>query len=168
MIGFHLGFAGNVERDDVESELVPTLGVNLRGDVPVARYVLLGALFQFGAWRADVDPAPNRNYYVDIDFFLRFRLPIVTESANFQVWAGVPVGLTLDFLGEDAAEASGFGIGWNIGALAGGAIHFSPKFGLFGELGWMQHRITHSADDGPDLDFRLGQWNTNMGFVLKN
>ena len=168
LLGFHLGFAGTVERDDVESDLVSTLGFNLRGDVPVERYLLLGAFFQFGAWRADIEPEPDRNYYIDIDFFLRGRIPIVTDSANFQIWGGVPIGLTLDILGEDAPGISGLGLGWNVGALFGGAIHFSPKFGLFAELGWMQHRMSHDAETGSDLDFRLGQWNTNLGFVFKN
>lgn len=168
LIGFHLGFAGDVEQDDVEAELATTYGFNLRGDVPVERYLLLGALFQFGAWRPDLEPAPDRSYYIDIDFYLRGRIPIVTDSANFQVWAGVPVGLTLDILGDDVPAVSGLGVGWNIGVLAGGAVHFSPKFGLFAELGWLQHRISHDAEPGSDLDFRLAQWNLNLGFVFKN
>jgi hypothetical protein len=168
MMGFHLGFSGDVERDGNKSALDSTLGFNLRADVPIEGYLLVGPLIQFGAWRPDVSPTPSRNYYVDFDFFLRARLPITTPSTNFQLWAGVPIGLTADILGEDVAGASSVGFGWNIGVLFGGAVHFTPKFGLFAELGWLQHKMSHAGDTGPDLDFRLAQWNFNIGFVLRN
>jgi hypothetical protein len=167
MLGFHYGFSGEVERDDVNvNALDPTIGFNLRGDIPIERYLVVGPLLQFGAWRPDVSPAPSRNYYIDVDLFLRGRIPISTASTNFQLWAGVPVGFTLDALGQEAPGVSTVGIGWNIGVLLGGAVHFTPKFGLFAELGWLQHKITHTADQ--NLYFRLGQWNTNLGFVFRN
>jgi len=168
LIGFHLGFAGDVERDSAESPLDSTYGVNVRSDIPVARYLLLGPLFQFGAWRPDTTPTPDRNYYVDIDLAVRARLPITTSSSNFQVWGGVPIGVTLHFLGDDAPGVAATGFGWNVGVLFGGAVHFTPRFGLFAELGWLQHKISHGADVGQDLDFRLTQWNLNVGFALKN
>jgi len=140
----------------------------VRSDIPVAGYLLLGPLLQFGAWRADQSPAPDRNYYADIDFYLRARVPIATASTNFQVWAGVPIGISFDFLGEDVPDTAAMGFGWNIGVLLGGAVHFTPRFGLFAELGWLQHKMSHGSDAGPDLDFRLSQWNLNLGFALKN
>ena len=44
MLAFHLGFGGDVEADSGESGLDPTLGLNLRVDIPVARYVLTRTL----------------------------------------------------------------------------------------------------------------------------
>jgi hypothetical protein len=129
--------------------------------------VLLGPMLQLGSWRPDVTPAASHNYYIDLDLVLRFRAPITTSKLNYQVWVGMPIGLSLDVLGSDAPESS-LGIGWNVGVLFGGAVHFTPKFGLFGEVGWQQHRISHSQDPNPDLDFKLQQALLNLGIVVRN
>jgi hypothetical protein len=170
MLGFHHGFSGNVEFEPsstalASAALASTYGFNLRGDVPVERFLVLGPLFQFGSWRPDVSPAPSRSYYIDADLYIRARLPIATNSTNFQFWLGVPIGLTFNILGPDAANVSGAGLGWNVGVMGGGAVHFTPKFGLFAELGWIQHKVTHDAE--PNLYLRLAQWTLNIGFVFR-
>jgi hypothetical protein len=155
----------------VETGLDPTIGFNLRVDIPVADYLLLGPLFQFGAWRPDVSgPTPSRSYYFDIDLFVRGRIPIEADPVAFQLWAGIPIGLTLSFLGEETGRnLEGFGLGWNIGILFGGAVHFTKKFGMFAEIGWLQHKMSHELDVGSgDVDFRLSQGNFNIGFVFGN
>ena len=73
-IGFHLGFGGSVRRAGIDADLDPTLGFNLRSDFPVLRYLVLGPLIQFGAWRPSA--ASDRDYYLDVDLFVRGRLPI--------------------------------------------------------------------------------------------
>ncbi len=171
LLGFHLGFGGDVEANSAETGLDPTIGFNLRVDIPVADYLLLGPLFQFGAWRPDVSgPTPSRSYYFDIDLFVRGRIPIEADPVAFQLWAGIPIGLTLSFLGEETGRnLEGFGLGWNIGILFGGAVHFTKKFGMFAEIGWLQHKMSHELDVGSgDVDFRLSQGNFNIGFVFGN
>ncbi|MDF3070763.1 MAG: hypothetical protein K0R38_6364 [Polyangiaceae bacterium] len=97
---------------------------------------------------------------------MRLRLPITTRTFNYQVWMGMPIGVSIDFLrGVQDAE---FGIGWNVGALFGGSLHFTPKFGLFAELGFAQHRFQHSRDGQSDLDLALRQPFTNLGIVFRN
>jgi hypothetical protein len=167
LFGFHLGLPGNVDTDGRARDLDTTLGFNLRADQPVAKYVLLGPMLQFGSWRPDVAPEAKHNYYVDFDLVLRFRAPITTSSLNYQLWLGMPIGVTLDILGDDNPDTT-VGLGWNIGVLFGGAVHFTPKFGLFGEVGWQQHRISHSQDPLPDLDFKLQQACLNLGIVIRN
>lgn len=176
MLGFHYGFPGDAEFEPAPSAsysgaLAPTFGFNLRGDVPIERFLVLGPLFQFGSWRPDpgvvaAASSPSRSYYIDVDLYIRARLPIATKSTNFQFWIGVPIGLTFDILGSDTANASGAGLGWNVGVLGGGAVHFTPKFGLFAELGWMQHKVTHEAEQ-ENIYVRLAQWNFNIGFVFR-
>jgi hypothetical protein len=171
LLGFHYGLSGSVdfsqgpERVNGEVPLASTLGFNLRGDVPIEKYLVIGPLFQFGAWRADVTPEPSRSYYIDVDLYIRGRIPITTASTNFQIWGGVPVGLTFDMLGSGVgANATSAALGWNFGVMGGGAVHFTPKLGLFAEIGWQQRRFTHDAD--PSLYVRLSQWNFNVGFVF--
>jgi hypothetical protein len=170
MLGFHYGFSGNAEtevgsRGALSAPLASTYGVSLRGDVPIERFLLLGPLFQFGAWRGDMTPPPSYSYYIDVDLYVRGRIPITVKSTSFQFWAGVPIGLTFQLLGPELPGTSGAGLGWNVGFLGGGAVHFSPKIGLFAEIGWVQHKVTHGGD--PDSYYvRLAQWNFNIGFVF--
>lgn len=168
LLAFHLGVPGSVEQDGQRGSLGSTLGFNLRGDAPIASYVLVGPMLQLGAWSPDVTPEPSSNYYVDLDLVLRLRVPITTTRFNYQAWLGMPIGLTVDVLGSDVPNVSGLGLGWNIGVLFGGAVHFTPKFGLFAEGGWLQHKLSHSAEVGQDLDFELQQWCLNLGIVVKN
>lgn len=166
LLGFHLGLPGSLDTDGRAQDLDTTLGFNLRADQPVAKYVLLGPMLQLGSWRPDVSPAASHNYYIDLDFVLRFRAPITTSNLNYQLWLGMPIGLTVDILG--GADEASVGFGWNVGVLFGGAVHFTPKFGLFAEAGWAQHRIAHSQDPLPDLDFKLQQGLLNLGIVVRN
>jgi hypothetical protein len=170
MLGFHYGFPGTVEFEPNAgalgaSALASTYGFNLRGDVPIERFLVVGPLIQFGSWRPDASPAPSRSYYIDADLYIRARLPISLGSTNLQLWLGVPVGLTFDILGSGMANVSGAGLGWNIGVLGGGAVHLTPKLGLFAELGWVQHKVTHDGD--ANLYLRLAQWTLNVGFAFR-
>ena len=165
LLGFHLGLPGNVNTDGRSLNLDNTLGFNVRADQPVAEYVVLGPMLQFGSWRPDVTPAASHNYYFDLDLVLRFRAPITTSKLNYQLWLGMPIGLSIDKLAADAAP---LGLGWNIGVLFGGAVHFIPKFGLFAEVGWEQHRMTHSRDQVQDIDIKLQQALLNLGIVVRN
>jgi hypothetical protein len=168
LLGFHLGLPGDAEQDERDEPLGTTLGFNVRGDTPIANYVLLGPMLQLGAWSPDISPEPSNNYYVDLDLVLRVRAPITTSRFNYQLWLGMPIGVTIDVLGSEVPDVSGLGLGWNIGVLFGGAVHFTPKLGLFAEGGWLQHELSHSAEVGQDLDFELRQWCLNLGIVVKN
>lgn len=169
MMGFHYGFGGDVETNGAQTSADSTFGFNLRGDVPIERYLLIGPLLQFGAWRADVTPTPSRNYYIDLSLFLRGRIPITTDSTDFQIWAGVPVGVTFDILGQSITGVSDMGLGWNVGVSVGGAVHFTPRLGAFAELGWLQHKMHHGADQGNHgIDFRVAQQVLNLGLVFRD
>lgn len=164
MLGFHWGFPSRLDFDGAARDADTTLGFNLRADSPVAKYVLVGPLLQFGSWRPSGLNA--HSYYVDLDLLLRFRVPITTELFNYQLWLGMPIGVSIDYL-RDVPNAE-VGIGWNIGVLGGGAVHFTPKFGLFAELGWAQHRFQHSRENLSDLDLALRQPFMNLGLVFRN
>jgi len=168
MLAFHMGFGGSVEEDGTKTDLLTTYGVNVRTDFPVVRYLLIGPLVQFGAWRPEEPANITRDYYLDIDLFVRGRVPIELDSMGFQLWGGVPIGLTFSLLGEDHAQyLDGFGVGWNVGVLFGGAVHFTKRFGMFAEVGWLQHRMSHDRQVGTGSDdFKLSQTNCNLGFVF--
>jgi hypothetical protein len=167
MLGFHLGFPGSGELGGVSEGLDSTLGVNLRADFPVARYLLIGPLFQFGVWHPEL--ASSHHYYLDLDLFLRGRVPLDLGENYAQFWGGVPIGFSLNVFGASNDPAvSDAGWGWNIGFLFGAAFHWKSGFGLFVELGWLQHRVSHAREQGGSLDLHFAQWNANLGFAFKN
>ena len=168
LLGFYLGLPGSLNTDGHDGDLDTTFGFNLRADTPVASYVLLGPMLQVGSWRPATTPAASHNYYVDLDLVLRFRAPITTSKFNYQLWVGMPIGVSLDVPGSDLGGDAALGYGWNIGVLFGGAVHFVPKFGLFGEVGWQQHRLTHPRDVEQDFDFKLQQACLSLGIVVRN
>jgi hypothetical protein len=171
MLGLHLGLGGSVDENSASRDLATTYGATLRMDFPVVRYLLIGPLFQFAGWRRDIEDA-TYDYYTDVDFYLRGRVPIpLGGEAGAEFWAGVPIGLTLSFLGPDRTDQqglSGFSAGWNVGVMLGGAILFTRKFGLFTEVGWMQHKVHHESESTgfPDVTFTWSQTLLNVGFVL--
>jgi hypothetical protein len=168
-LAFHMGFGGSVSRNGVSSDLDTTLGVSIRGDIPIIRYMLIGPLVNFGSWRPDISGS-SHGYYLDIDFYLRGRIPIDLDKIGLSFWAGIPIGFTMNFLdGNLGAGLDGFGIGWNVGVLVGGAVHFTPRFGMFSEIGWLQHKMSHDGRDGsPSADFTLSQGIFNIGFIFSD
>jgi hypothetical protein len=165
MIGVHYRFPTDVMQNGAEGPHGPALGVNLRSDVPVAGYLLVGPMFEFASYEP--------GYYFDLDFYIRARVPIDAKAVQFQLWAGMPIGLTFSFLSDDYALAfepdlDGFSLGWNIGFLFGGAVHFSRNFGIYSELGWQQHKMSHDRLGGGEVDLEFKPWVWNVGFVLRN
>lgn len=168
MLAFHWGFSGKLEQSGIERSLDSTLGVNLRADFPIASYVLIGPMFQFGAWHPE--GAPSHNYYIDVDLFLRGRIPIDLGDQRVQIWGGIPIGLGAGLLGSsNVPGVADSGWGWNVGGMVGAAVHWRSGFGLFTELGWLQHRLSHERQGGGgQLDYRVAQWILNVGIALKN
>ena len=164
MLAFHYGFSSNVEVSGDEGPTTSVLGVNVRTDLPVAKYLLIGPMLEFGAY----EPA----YYLDLDVTLRARIPIEAGDTQFQFWVGMPIGLTFSFLTDDFSrtytpDLEPFSLGWNIGVLAGGAVHFSREFGLFGEFGWQEHTMSHARAETGSVELVLAPWIMNVGFVFR-
>jgi hypothetical protein len=166
LIAFHWGFPSSLDVDGRSLDLDSTYGVMFRADSPVAKYVLLGPQLQFGSWRPETNPSSDHSYFIDFDFVIRFRAPITTQKLNYQLWLGMPVGISVGLPPQSASY--GVGIGWNIGVLFGGAVHFTSKFGMFAEGGWEQHRIAHSQEKASDVDLKLQQPLMNIGFIVRN
>ncbi len=161
MVAFHYGFPSDLELNDDPTPTESVLGVNLRSDIPVAGYLLVGPMLEFGSYEP--------GYYFDLDVYARARVPIDAKSVQFQIWAGVPIGLTFSFLsGDFARNLEGFALGWNVGVLLGGAVHFSREFGLFTEGGWQEQRMTHDREGGGALSISLQPWVWNVGFVFRD
>jgi hypothetical protein len=164
MLAFHYGFSSTVDVAGEDGPSGPVLGVNARTDLPIAKYILVGPMLEF----AVTEPS----YYLDLDVALRVRIPIEVEKIQLQLWGGMPIGLTFSFLKDDFAHSftpdlDAFALGWNIGVLFGGAVHFSRDFGLFTELGWQQHTMSHGRELNGSVELVLDPWIWNVGFVFR-
>jgi len=164
MLAFHYGFSSTVDVAGEDGPSGPVLGANARTDLPIAKYILVGPMLEF----AVTEP----NYYLDLDVTLRARIPIDVGNVQVQIWGGMPIGLTFSFLKDDFAHSftpdlDAFALGWNIGVLFGGAVHFSREFGLFTELGWQQHTMSHGREINGSVELVLDPWILNVGFVFR-
>ena len=164
MLAFHYGFSSTVDVAGEDGPTGPVLGVNARTDLPIAKYILVGPMLEF----AVTEPS----YYLDLDVALRARIPIEVKNVQFQIWGGMPIGLTFSFLKDDFAHSftpdlDSFALGWNIGVLFGGAVHFSREFGLFTEFGWQQHTMSHGREINGSVELVLDPWIWNVGFVFR-
>jgi hypothetical protein len=163
MLAFHYGFPSDLEVAGEDRPSDSVLGINLRTDTPIAKYVLIGPMLEF-SW---YEPG----YTFDLDLYLRGRIPIDAGTVKLQFWAGVPLGLSFSFLSDDFStsfrpDLQGFALGWDVGVLAGGAIHLSRQFGLFTEFGWQRHDVSHprSTDGSVELVLESPVWNVGLVF----
>ena len=159
---FRIGFAGQIRSDpgvggagSVDADSSP--GVDLRGDIPVAKYVTLGPQLSVYAIRAD-SPNLDRNPVVDISPFIKGRYPFRAGKKKAEAYGLLQVGLSMVFL-RDSTDR--FGPGWNIGLTPGFQILLRRRFGLLTELGWLR---TQGNFTGANLILNQGVW--RIGFVF--
>jgi hypothetical protein len=172
-----LGVSGDmdVETDEVRvggaaldvsagpTDFSPGLGIG--GGViymhPLAQYFALGGRFALQSWRSDADGSGDRNLAFELAAVPALRLPL---SAAVELYLAVPIGITLDLLNELDQSASlsiagttagasldaDAGVGWNLAGLFGVRFFVSSGFGLFAEVGYALHRVSH------DVRFQVG------------
>lgn len=162
---FRIGFAGKIRADpgvgataSVEADSSP--GVDLRGDIPVAKHVTLGPQLSVYAIRADF-PSLDRNPVVDISPFVKGRYPFRAGRKKAEAYGLFQVGLSMVFLRDSTGASDRFGPGWNIGLTPGFQVLLRPRFGLLTELGWLR---TQGNFDAGNLILNQGVW--RIGFVF--
>lgn len=162
---FRLGFAGTLSVDlgvfgtpSTSADTSP--GVDLRADIPIARYVTLGPQLSIYAVRPDF-PGLDRNPIVDISPFLKGRYPFRAGKKKAEVYGLFQVGFSMAFLREDTGASDRFGPGWNIGLAPGFQILLGRRFGLVIELGWLRSQGNFS---GGNLIINQGVWRIGFAF----
>lgn len=133
--GLWLGFGGDADVDgdnEFAGDLETTVGGQFGVDRLVSRYFSVGAEARIGrvGWQQF-----DNSKLIDLDFKPRLMLP-VTES--FELYAAVPVGVTIPALSEVANAPDGK-TGWNIGAGAGATLFLTDHFGINAEPMWIMH-----------------------------
>jgi len=170
-----LGFAGTVDLeagsvrlggttvtassdfDDSDYDADVAIGGAIRYLRPLHRYFALGVRIGIQTWRSDSDADTGRNIAFDLSLIPQGRVPV---SRTVELYLSIPVGLTFDLLNEidasvnfpalmtGASVSADPGFGWNLAFMFGSRFAVSPDVGLFAELGYALHQVSH------DINFR--------------
>ncbi len=144
---FALGAGGEFDlEDDASFDLDATVGLGLRLDVPVLKYLAIGGQVGFNFWK--LEDAEDRDTLIDLpDLVVRGRVPIELRRGLLEPYAAFLIGGTISVIGEDDNKDSAYG--WNVGLLFGLNYFFTDVLGILFELGWHRHAATHDFDLGP-------------------
>jgi len=116
---------------------------------PLHRYFVLGGLFSVQSWqsRGQHNAGNGRSLMLDLDVVPQGRLPITND---IELYIGLPIGLTVDFLNGPTAMAAGVNVsgkdtavGFNFSAVFGARFALSKSVGLLAEVGYVLHSFSH-------------------------
>jgi len=177
---FVLGAGGGAElegelggrEETLDYDLDPTVGLGLRGEVPLMDYFAIGGLLELSWLRLDDDDPgtdEDRNLAADFSLWLKPRYWLSTSSFELELYLGIPFGFTVlqgdDELDTDAA------LGFNVGLLGGAQIVFG-KVGAFVELGWRRHQVFPEDVELPfvgtidEITLRANQFRMHFGAAI--
>jgi len=172
-VNLALGFAGELDTDtdglSGESDLDPSIGFDLRGELPVLDFLVIGAWFELLSVEPDVSGL-DREETFSFDAFVRVRwvFEIIDRTLFVEPYAMLPVGFTLAVLPElDGGDDDDVYPGWNIGVLFGAQLLHASGAGGYLEIGW--RHIEVYGDDvtvlDRDVSHTLNEMAFNLGFV---
>jgi hypothetical protein len=132
--------------------------VGARLEVPVAEFVSLGGMAEFGA--TSIRNANRADLHLDFDFWVKGRYVFALSPFDLEIYVGVPIGMSFAFVdwGDPGRE---FGPGMNSGLLFGGQFLFK-RGGFFAEMGGRFRRTWY----GDGWSWGTRQFNANFGGVL--
>jgi len=177
-----LGLGGEVEAEvgtqefDYDMETSFSIGGFL--EYTKHKNVHFGGIVGSQFWTADEldDVGIDRNTFLDISPFLKVLAPFADGKG--EVYAMVPIGLTVSFLNEDFEEPAKWqpplettAVGMNVSILAGASYMFNETVGGLVDIGWNYHSMTHEIErqyvggDGVDeIEITMSQFALNVGF----
>lgn len=174
-----LGLGGEAELDvdndlgagDSQDDMELGYGLGVAYMVPLHRYFALGGQLAVFSWTTErLDEAnADRNMLIDLSLVPQLKYAV---SRSVELYASLPLGLTIDAWGEDEfanAEVTG-GLGFNLALMLGVRGAIGDSWGLLGELGYVYHAFSHTLEvDTPvgtaenDFDISTGQIGLNAG-----
>jgi len=172
-VNLALGFAGELETDtdlgDADTDLDPSIGFDLRGELPVLDFLVIGAWFQFLSVEPDAN-AWDREETFSFDAFVRVRwvFEVIADTLFIEPYAMLPVGFSLAVLPElDGGDGDDIYPGWNISVLLGAQLLHSSGVGGYLEIGWRHVEVYGDDVSGilGDVSHALNEMALNLGFV---
>lgn len=155
------GIRFDISGDDERLDADPSLGGELRFDIPVAKRISLGPAFSVYTVRPK-NSGIKRQPVFDIDPFLKIR-GVRGRRKRVELYGLVHGGVSLVFLRE-AYRGPGddkFTAGWNIGFMPGARLIMGRRFGLIFEFGYMR---TQWKTNSTRLAFNQGVFRVGLSF----
>lgn len=172
-----LGFAGELDsyigsgrgQIHTEADLEPSVGFELRAELPVLDFFAVGGRFTFMSFELERSGA-DREETFSFDAFLRVRWALwIARSLYLEPYVFVPFGLTLAVLPDSDGRGDAVWPGWNTALLVGAQILHGSGLGGYFEIGW-RHGEVHHSERVPligtvDQALVVNEMALNLGFV---
>ncbi len=172
--GLVLGMAGELDSQVGNTEgnvdLEPSVGFDLRSEVPVADFLVIGGWLQFLSFETDASESEREETF-GIDGFVRGRWVFdVAPEVFLEPYVLVPIGLTLAVLPDSDGSGDDIWPGFNTGVFAGVQVLHGSGFGGFVEVGW-RHAEVFREETLPfvgdvDLALVVNEVALNLGVVF--
>jgi hypothetical protein len=145
-VNLALGFAGELDtqvgnsRADVD--LDPTVGFDVRGELPVLDFLAVGVWFEMLGVLTDTNGA-EREETVGFDAYVRARwvFEVIPSDLFIEPYLLLPLGFTAGILPDDDGSGDDVWAGWNTGVLAGAQVLHGSGFGGYLEFGWRHAEV---------------------------
>lgn len=172
-----LGFAGEYDTYATgggvslhgEGDANPSVGFDVRGEVPVADFLVVGGWFELLTLQSDASMA-QREATFGIDGYVRARWVFELGDGSFflEPYLLLPLGFTGAVVDDDDGSGDDVWPGWNTGAFAGAQFLSAMGLGGYLEIGWRHGEVYHSGSVfGVDTDASivLNELALNLGVV---
>ncbi len=172
-----LGLAGELDTHaesnagtlETESDLDPSVGFDLRGELPLLDFLVLGGWFEFLSYEVDASGAEREETF-SFDAFVRIRwvFEAIANTLFIEPYVLLPFGFSMAVLPDDDGSGDDIWPGWNTAVLAGAQILHESGFGGYLELGWRHAEVYQDRTVlGADVRFSyiVNELAMNLGFV---
>lgn len=171
-----LGLAGELDavvndmRNNVDLE--PSVGFDLRGELPVLDFLVIGAWFEFLSTEIEGSGAgTEREESFGFDAYVRGRWVFEAIAATLFVepYVLLPIGFTIAVLPDDDGSGDDVWPGWNTAVLLGAQVLHASGFGGYLEIGWRHSEVYQERAAPPfgtfDISLILNEMALNFGVV---
>lgn len=153
------------------SDLDASVGFDLRGEIPVLDFLVVGGMFSFLTVDADfVGRNFEREETFGFDGYLRGRwvFEVLQDVLFIEPYVMLPLGFTMAVLPDDDGSGDDVWPGWNTAVLLGAQVLHASGFGGYLEMGWRHAEVyNRQAFAGVQVDsgLAMNEFALNLGFV---
>ncbi|MEM9071753.1 MAG: hypothetical protein AAGE52_24805 [Myxococcota bacterium] len=166
-LGGLFGFAGKQtlfddDGDEIgDVDLEATVGLTVRGIIPVGSALFIGFGADFGSYVQD-GSGIDRSLLLAVDFLFGFRIGIEVASFAIEPFGGLAVGFAA--LVDDPTDETAVGL--DVGLEFGANFWFTHTLGAFFSLGWKMQQAFAEVF-GQDIRVAMNQMRMNVGLSLR-
>lgn len=125
-----------------DADLDPSVGVDLRAELPVLDFLAIGGMFEFLGTLVDATDAEREESF-SFDAYARARwvIEVAEDSFYIEPYVLLPLGFSMAVLPDDDGSGDDIWPGFNTAVLAGAQFLHASGFGGYLELGWRHAEV---------------------------